>query len=417
MSWNRRNYIAGGEGRDTLLEVPSELEASSVVTIDSTAGRIESATRCLKFPTATAGAKAVVVAVELAILANTKIVVASGTIGLDGSNPTTPLGILTKAIRGGAAGAARLITVNTSGQLELRDTADVVIGHPSHDLISTSGRTRFLVVYDPTVNQTATSTSAWVTMWVDGKYQWDGLVTGASGSVFDFGTTELWWGEHLEAGVDRDVDWYGDDLTLFYSDTADPATEAAHIFNMPVLRCEGEANLPPTAEGARTDWNVDEGGGTLNHTNVDDFPNDGDTTWIGTVTNTHRQTFRYSASNPLTSADTIWAVHQEMVARTTAGGKVACHTLFRDGAGNETLSAAPIAVGTSYVGVVKQNMSRPAGGSWVYTDFDLLGDGFSDLEFGGETPAAGTIAVRLTTLPGPVIIAYDETYPHAIGMV
>jgi hypothetical protein len=283
--------------------------------------------------------------------------------------------------------------------VELYDSTGALIG-TSKGTVSTTSMTHVMVAH----YQFASTNGYVLNLWIDGI--WD------STFVTTFYTVPAMWGEWLPAATNR-----GADLFLAHANCRNSGgihstpvpNDAPWLTRYAKIQAVGGASIPPTGNGTHTAW-TESDGGTADFTRVDEYPNDGDTTWVGTVTNDVKETYTYSAANPLTSDDTVLHVVQRLVHR-TVGSKINALFLYRDGAGNEVTNNTPVP-GTAYVGTFDQ-MARPAGGDWVYTDFDLTGGGVSDLEFGGQgAPAAsGDPGDRWTSLPGPEIWKTAEDMP------
>ena len=219
------------------------------------------------------------------------------------------------------------------------------------------------------------------------------------------GDLRLYWGESAR-GASAAGDVYGQDLTLRQStDVAD----SPRTVPLPVLRCAGGAGLRPTAEGSVAQWD----NGTTPPPNtwqdVDDLPNDGDTSRIAETQVGLLHLFQTAAANPVPAGATVYAVQLGHVGRILADGKgYANIVLSRAG----VLAESPVkqAAG-SYRGYTQLFTTRPNGAPWERTDLNpgVLHFGSRALEI---IPDRGTFP-GITAVTGPIAIYSTENLPLA----
>ncbi|MDP9192310.1 MAG: hypothetical protein M3P06_11485 [Acidobacteriota bacterium] len=404
MTWRYRGAY-GGESQDVQME-RVDVVRSSAVTIGTTAGDIVSGSRHLTFPTATDAAKAIIpidLNNEAVVQASASVYEFSGWVRIDGTL-SAEVGLLSNATQGGT----RYIRIGTDGTLRLYNSSGVQLGYDSRDKISDSAPTHFRVTYDY-VSCNGNANMAYVNVFVAGRWQWDGLIFTSAQPLLETDATTMCWGEWLAAATNRGANLVTDDLCfrsmadetdITYAPAVLPYYQPAGIFQL-----VGGSSLPATGDGSQTAWTLSDGG-AADYTRINESPNNGDTSWIGSTTNSQKETYVYAASNPTDSGDTIVSVQMRGVERVTGGAKGACRPILRDPSANESFYAWT-APGTSYVGVAAKAMPRPAGGSWVTGDFDA-----GDLEFGIQALGSGTIGVRVTAVPGPEILKHEAVSPH-----
>lgn len=373
---------------------------TSAVTVGTTAGRIVSGDRHLTFPLSTNGANCTI---PLRINSSTESDAHffQAQIGLS-TDPSSEIGLLCTYA---SPTTERFVTIGTDRKIRVYDSAGVQVGHTSRNVISSSGMTHFAILYDYLLGlpqgSSGLANKAYICVWVNGQVEWDGLVVVASGTrLLPLVGTNLVWGEDLDAAVNRGAIMYMDDHD---GDSMPNSVKddryAPHITARPIMQVVGAAGIPPTGNGSHTAWSND-------FEAVDDcteggFTHDSDTSFCGDGTSAGiKETFTYSAANPTDSADTIHAVSMRCVKRNTGGAKNTPLALLRDASANE-VAAAYDGTATSYQGEIALAMSRPGGGTWVYTDFDLTA-GVSNLQFGMQA-AAASAAGRVTSQPGPEI--------------
>lgn len=385
------------------MESESVRRAGSAITCGTTGARIVSGSYHLTFPLNTSGANCTVPTAVTGRGSASNAHFYQAWVGVS-ADPSSAIGLLCTYA---SPTTERFVRIGTDRKVTVHDSAGNQVGHTSRDTISSSGMTHFAILYDFLLGKQAgdvgAANRAYVCLWVGGKIQWDGLIVVPAGTRLlpATNTDDLVWGEDLDAGVTRGCDMYLDDRdadSIGVGVSLDPRY-MPHITARPLAQVVGASTLPPTANATHTGWTL----GAGDYTGVDEYPNDGSTTATSSLTNSSKETYTYSAANPTDSADTIHAVALCVVKRETAGAKTSCLGLFRDGSGNEE-SNGWTASGTSHKGDRKL-MDRPAGGSWVYTDFDLVA-GVSDLEFGMESPSANA-GSEITSLPGPEITKYE----------
>ena len=405
-SWTTAYVGNGGESQDDMAECITSIQASSV-TCDSTAAGIETGARCVKFPLATDASQAL-----LRVGSGEALTVYSGTLKLSAS-PSTATGLLSASTQGGA----RYVRINTDGTLALFNDSGTQLTPWTNAAISTSTTTRFQIMISK--RGTSSTSHRQVTFWVGGKWQFTCLMDATA--VLNPPASPC-WGEYLPSSgtMNRGADLYADNLVArgiaAPSGTGTDAVDPCHT-KYPKIVMQGGASLPPAADGSQVAWVTSDGGAT-DYTRVDEFPNDGDTTYIApNGVNDLKENYQYTASNPFTSSHTIHHVYQRYVARLVTGGKNSFYPYYRDASGNEYL-ASETAYTTSYSGGAAP-MLKPSSGvnDWVYTDFGLSG-GESTLEFGMKTlPAGFTISCRVTCVPGPEVYYSDATEDVEVGVL
>ena len=394
----------GGEAFDVQMERVDYLRASAI-TVGTTAARIVSGSRHLTLPLATNAANCTV---PCPITTSaTGVILLQSQWGVSGA-PSSEIGVLCTYAN---PTTERFVTIGTDRKIRVYDSAGNQIGHTSRNVISDTGMTHVAICYDFLIGQVngaaglGAATKAYVTLWVNGQWEWDGLIVLAAGNRFlPASGADLVWGEDLDAAVNRGVDAYIDDYDgdRMANGASYEAKFLPHIAAYPVMQVVGGNNNPPTANGSHVAWT----GGAGDYTGLDDgATNDADTTFVGDGTSAGvKETYTYSAANPCDSADTIHAVAMRAVKRNTGAAKNTPFALLRDASANESTGTWASA-STSYLGEIVFGLARPAGGAWVYTDFDLTA-GVSNLEFGMQA-AASSAAARITSLPGPEITKYE----------
>lgn len=403
---------AGGETQDAEMEYES-LTRASAVTVGSTGARIVSGSRHLTLPMATNAANCTIPILSSGSVAG-RVHLFSCFVGTNGTL-TSEAGLIGKYAN---PTTERYVRIGTDNKIRLYDSAGNQVGHTSHHAVSTTGMTHVAVCYDYLSPRSqldgggaGAATIAYVTLWVDGKWQWDGLIVVAAGTrLLSSAADDMVWGEDLDAAVNRGVDIYLDDWSYRASGAGTGrSADLPHITQPGVTQVVGGASLPPTAVGTHTAWTTASGGGFADYRNLDDYPNDGATTAVSNVTdgNNAKETYTYSAANPTDSADTIVAVSLGVVGRETAGGKSSYLGLLRNAGGTETTTGFT-STGTAFKGQ-RKIQARPGGGSWVYTDFDLTA-GVSNLQFGMQS-AASSVGNEVTSLTGPLITKYEALMP------
>ena len=395
----------GGEAFDVQMERVDYLRASAI-TVGTTAARIVSGSRHLTLPLATNAANCTVPC-PITTGAATGVLLFQCQVGVSGT-PSSEIGLLSAYAN---PTTERYVRIGTDRKIRVYDSAGTQVGHTSRNVISDTGMTHFAICYDflfgqPNLAATSgASNRAYVTLWVNNQWEWDGLIAAPSGTPLITTTgTDIVWGEDLDAAVNRGVDAYIDDYDAdrMAASGSYESKFLPHIAAYPVMQVVGGNNNPPTANGTHVAWT----GGAGDYTGLDDgATNDGDTTFVGDGTSAGvKETYTYSAANPTDSADTIHDVSMRAVKRNTGAAKNTPFALLRDASANESTGTWASA-STSYLGEIVFGLSRPAGGAWGHTDFDLTA-GVSNLEFGMQA-AASSAAARITSLPGPEITKYE----------
>lgn len=284
--------------------------------------------------------------------------------------PSSGLGFITNGERTGGGSDRRYAVLNTSGQIEIYD-AGGTLRHTFTGGSMTTGATAlpYRVVFDTlTIPGYMIVHCAYNNVWQTP------YVSGIAATTF-CANDKVHFGELLPDATARGADLIGKEFMVRY---ANAAFNAPHREQYPDLR--GVACGVPAAAGTDTAF-------TGTFADVDDFPNDGDTTYIEGIVAAGganiAETHQYTAANPLSGSETIWAVHHAYVGRRLLGGTKKWFEGFYRFGGSSYTSALPTP-GTSHVGnSVNIADDVPLNDP---TDFDLSG-GESKLEFGFQTTA------------------------------
>lgn len=394
----------GGESQSSDAEVLNQVRTSDC-TVDTTAAGISSGIRCVKFPTNTAAHKAILPVGGLLVTTfSDRIFMFSGSI-MVASGLTSEVGLLSNA----TVDDARFVRIGTDYKFYFYTSTGTLLRGCDRPLVAGTA-SRFAIQYDFVSCGTSL---CHITLWLDNKWVDSFLVP--TTNLLPSNISTLCWGEWAAATA-RGADMYGDDLTAraTATATADPLVyrDAAWLTPYPVLRMVGGASLPPAAAGTHAQWS-NEVAGTATFAAVADYPADlgpgNDQMNEGTVS--EKVTFKYTAANPFDTigAATVDSVNHRWVSR-LAGSKTGFGLLLRDAAGNESNHNSTVP-GTSYVGYSNDagtyKLSRPAGGTWVTTDFALAA-GVSDYQFGAQASSVPTPSPNITMLTGPEITYWTE---------
>lgn len=397
----------GGESLDNDLEVISAFR-SSACTVDSTAAYIESGARCVKIPLATSAAKAILPATGQATDAINlgDIFVLSGYMGAAGAF-SSEAGLISNDTQGDD----RFVRAGTDMLLRVYDAAGTQIGAASNNVLPTAARKHFAFVFDNAYSYNAvdpTHPTTLIALYINKKWEHTFMVSSTIAAFFgSIGYQDICWGEWLAAATNRGNDLFLDDGFGRFSST--DKHDSPFVTNFPVLHMVGSASLPPTAAGSHTAWTGAFG-------DVDEFPNDGGVTTVNTLIEGDKETFKYSAANPVTSSMTIAQVSLRLAAAVASGAKTGCSSMLRDASANEVDAPLSIGLGTTFVGntPLLNHIARPAGGSWVYTDFDLT-TGVSNLQFGVTASAVANASPLVSNITGPEIGYYTEVLELAVS--
>lgn len=405
MTWREDDPFYTGESQGDACEQAPNSGASQIAATNAIA---QTGNYCIGFPTTSASAKAWLRGSYHATAAAQYIDVLSGAFAVTAA-PTTPI---------------ELVTSTTGATLP-----DV-----ANSYYVTIGTDRKIRIYDGIGNQHGTASTTLIPLSSGGSMQemhivFDGLTLSTVYVKVYFGATEelafntgkvyedffagganryLYWGEVPPSG--RGATLYGDDL---YMRRSDDSAEAPHLVRYPRFRGNGSIDAtPPAANGDEPGWN--EGTGTDDYNEVDETGgNDGDTSFIGETGNSVKELYHYTAASPIPAdgggaAYVPLKVQQRVVHRLTGASKVGHQFLHKFGGTEASTTPDEGQPSTDYVGGMLANLAKPGGGSWARADADLSG-GNSKLQFGVITQSAGDIGSRVTLLPGPEWIYYDNT--------
>lgn len=381
--------IFTGETQDIVADASSLQTGTTACSIDSTAARIHTGTRCIKFPLATNEQRAIILCgqsnstttftsmVQGSTSSKDGIFVFSGVFGVSAQPGTGQIAILSDGVQGTTKRYIRIgDTGGTDTKLRLYDLSGNQIGPASTTAISMSGMTEVAVVYDSIYHMRGTGTSATVFIKV--------YIDGVEEIAFDSGLTFAqiftmaglpYFGEYTAAATNRGADLYGDNMTIRSSITLG---DSPHLAAFPRFKGYGGAAWTPTKEGNSIQW-TGVGAATPNtDQNVDDFPHDGDTTGLDCATINFKHLFRWgdgttSFADVLPDPCTVENVEGRFVHRLTGGGKTGNDYLLRL-AGSEVIYYVALTPGTSFVGNLCEptfGTDRPGGGTWTREDFDL----------------------------------------------
>ena len=121
---------------------------------------------------------------------------------------------------------------------------------------------------------------------------------------------------------------------------------------------------------------------------------DADNTFIGSTAASEIDLMTYTAANPLPGGATVIKLQAAFVVRLTGAGKIGPIYVCRLGGTDDSSGVWPLPISTSYVGCGNANLSRPGGGSWSNSDFDL-DTGQSKIEFSPKSDS-GSPGSRVT---------------------
>jgi hypothetical protein len=132
--------------------------------------------------------------------------------------------------------------------------------------------------------------------------------------------------------------------------------------------------ITPSGTGTTNDWTGNDGDSTDNHLLVDEYPSDGDTTYVyhdGAV-GSHQE--QYAMSDVDLSTKTIKRIYSEVRAKKSSAQSIQIKTGFLASGGTDQLSAAQSLTTGSYTRVVgDQHKTNPVdSGAWEDADIDAL---------------------------------------------
>ncbi|OGF22106.1 MAG: hypothetical protein A2V63_13375 [Candidatus Eisenbacteria bacterium RBG_19FT_COMBO_70_11] len=300
--------------------------------------------------------------------------------------------------------SGRYVRIGTDTKLRFYDKDGNQLGDPSTSTFDS--KREAVISFDGLTLQN----NVLIALFVDGVQEVSTVTGLAWDQLFHYpeATYGAVFGENLAAGVNRGARLRLDDAVMCWSLDAN---EAPHLYHLPRLRMNGGMNLPPTSEGAYTEWEVaspDVSPDTWK--NIDDTPgNDGDTSHCGTNNKAKRHLFKSSATNPIPADATIHKLDGRAVVRSTGASKFSTNLMLRLG-GADLEVPGPIPFATTYAGYIWQDMPRPGGGPWTPADLDP-----NTLEFGWKSynhPDFAT-GVRVTLQPAPVALYSTAVLPLA----
>lgn len=332
----------------------------------------------------------------------------------------------TATILGDGAGNVRFVRLNNSPRvLEVYDGGGTLRA-TSVSTWSTSALTRFWVLFD-FLDTNNTKIAIWGPNGTLESYQ----ITGISRATFRGSPSGAMVFGDKQTSSSKGADIYGGVIAEVSSIVGDNPLWQRY----PVLQLAGGGACPPAGDGSFSEFNGTETGGGTDagndtYANVSSNTNghgahndlnaptsagsDGDTSYNGIwdgVTgtgNSLRQTYTFSASNPVPSGYLVRFGELGQVTKITGGTKVGSNGMLYDG--SNTLILAYTQPSTSYAGTKTTFTTNPAGTALVRGDFA----GGGTTEFGARSltvaEAGGlTIGARITTQPGPVAVFYDGT--------
>src|SRR5581483_4489559 len=255
--------------------------------------------------------------------------------------------------------------------------------------------------------------TVWVSLYVNGVEE-QAIDTGLTPAQFggSWGAGSVFMGTVTPVGSDYGTRLFVQDaLYLGYSGGHRP-----HLAPWP--RLTGPAAPLPIADGDLTQWAT--GSGTT-FAEVDDAPNDGDTTTIKDLQSSdpkvaHDALYKHGTPNPIPIGGLVFFAQQKFIGRLNGTGKNFAQGLVKYAGVNaaRNLLVVPDALSTAYKGLGTVHSTRPDGSAWQRADFALSG-GLSQIQTGARSIVQSGVdtGADITTLPGLIPIYYTQSLPLA----
>ncbi len=312
---------------------------------------------------------------------------------------TAEIGLLTD----GTQLAHRYAAIDTGGGIKIYNKLGALRGATASGQISTTTARPVAIIFDG-----LTLPTVWVSI----------VVAGAEVAAFDtqntwtefFDTTAvLSVGEYLPPAYSPNTTLYVDDVVL---ETSYTASDAPHLNAYPALRISGGATTPATAEGFYTAWanQTDGGSCTLAATKmaaISETPHDGGCHYVTSTVASDKQTFTYSAANPIPAG--ALGVRTAVLKGVTAlrgASKVPMGWLLRLGGVDSPTGSAGTQT-TAYLGGAYVP-ARPGGGSWALAD---AAPGVVEFGCGNVNAGAVDYGANTTQMFGPEWLWWTALLP------